>query len=115
MIVLGAGWTLSRFNFEHVRWELRSRQIVHADMVELLNDPAVAAGRRCGPVTVPNHKLVPDVRYLLDAGEGDVVPRTRMPKAGQATRGAWRCSSPAGGASSPIPPTARSTSSTTTR
>ena len=87
VIVLGAGWTLSRFNFEHVRWELRSRQIVHADMVELLNDPAVAAGRRCGPVTVPNHKLVPDVRYLLDAGEGDVVPRTRLPKAGQATRG----------------------------
>jgi hypothetical protein len=87
VIVLGAGWTLSRFNFEHVRWELRSRETVHADMVALLNDPAVVAARRCGPVTVPNHKLVPDVRYLLDAGEGQVVPRTRLPKAGQATRG----------------------------
>jgi hypothetical protein len=87
VILLGAGWTLSRFNFEHVRWELRSRQIVHADMVELLNDPAVVAARRCGPVTVPNHKLVPDVRYLLDAGEADVVPRTRLPQAGRETRG----------------------------
>jgi len=114
VIVLGAGWTLSRFNFEHVRWELRSRQIVHADMVKLLNDPAVAAGRRCGPVTVPNHKLVPDVRYLLDAGEGDVVPARGCPRPGRRP-GAWRCSSRAAGGSSPILPTARSTSSTTTR
>jgi hypothetical protein len=87
VIVLGGVWTLSRFNFEHVRWELRSRQIVHADMVNLLNDPAVVAARRCGPVTVPNHKLVPDIRYLIDAGEADVLPRTRLPRAGQETRG----------------------------
>ena len=83
MIVLGAGWTMSRFNFEHIRWELRSRQIVHADMVQLLNDPPWSAGRRCGPVTVPNHKLVPDIRYLLDAGvEDEVLPRTRLPRPG---------------------------------
>ncbi len=46
-------------------------------------------GRRAaaGPVTVPNHKLVPDVRYLLDAGVDDVLPRTRLPQAGQTTRG----------------------------
>jgi hypothetical protein len=88
VIVLGAGWTISKFHFEHIRWELRSRQLVHADMVRLLADPRVQAARRCGPVTVPNHKLVPDVRYLLDAGVKDVVPRTRLPQAGQTTRGA---------------------------
>ncbi|MDA0161897.1 hypothetical protein OM076_16605 [Solirubrobacter ginsenosidimutans] len=87
VIVLGAGWTVSRFHFEHIRWELHSRQVVHADMVRLLADPRVVAGRRCGPVTVPNHKLVPDVRYLLDAGVDDVLPRTRLPHAGQTTRG----------------------------
>jgi hypothetical protein len=87
VVVLGTGWTVSRFNSEHIRWELRSRQIVHADMVNLLNDPAVIAGRRCGPVTVPNHKLVPDVRYLLDARVGEVLPRTRLPQAGWNTRG----------------------------
>jgi hypothetical protein len=87
VVVLGTGWTASRFNGEHIRWELRSRQIVHADMVKLLNDPAVVAGRRCGPVTVPNHKLVPDVRYLLDARVEDVLPRTILPNAGWETRG----------------------------
>ena len=30
----------------------------------------------CGPVTTPTHKIVPDVRWLLDAGEGQVVSRS---------------------------------------
>ena len=85
--VLGAAWTVSRFNFEHIRWELRSRETVHNDLVTLLNDPAVKAARRCGPVTVPNHKLVPDVRYLLDATESEVLPRTRMRAAGREAQG----------------------------
>jgi hypothetical protein len=29
----------------------------------------------CGPVTAPTHKIVPDVRWLLDAEEDDVVSR----------------------------------------
>jgi hypothetical protein len=87
VIVLGAGWTISKFRFEHIRWELRSRQLVHNDLVSLLNDPAVVAARRCGPVTVPNHKLVPDVRYLLDASVTEVLPRTRMPAYGREAEG----------------------------
>src|SRR5262249_55408626 len=71
-VVLGAGWTVARFTVSDLRWQLESRQQVHADLVALLNDPRVVAARRCGPVTVPNHKLVPDVRFLLDAG-GEAV------------------------------------------
>ena len=33
-------------------------------------------------MTVPNHKLVPDVRYLLDASESEVLPRTRAARGG---------------------------------
>jgi hypothetical protein len=86
VVLFGVVWTASRFHAEHIEWELRTRQIVHADLVALLNDPAVRAARRCGPLSVPNHKLIPDARYLLD---GDVVlPRTKMPSAGQNARGA---------------------------
>jgi hypothetical protein len=86
IVILGAAWTASVFHYEHIEWELRTRQLVHADLVSLLNDPAVRAARRCGPISVPNHKLIPDARYLLD---GDtVLPRTRMPNAGQDARGA---------------------------
>jgi hypothetical protein len=86
-VALGAGWTVARFNFEHLDWELESRQRVHADMVTLLNHPDVRAARRCGPVTVPNHKLVPDIRYLLEADVDQVLPRTRMRDHGQQTPG----------------------------
>jgi hypothetical protein len=56
-------------------------------MVNLLNHPAVLTGRRCGPMTVPNHKLIPDIRYLLNARVDEVLPRTRLPEAGRSTRG----------------------------
>jgi Dolichyl-phosphate-mannose-protein mannosyltransferase len=87
VVVLGTLWTAAHFTASHIRWELRSRQLIHGDMLRLLRDPEVVAARRCGPVTVPNHKLVPDVRYLLDASESQVLPRTRMRDFGRATRG----------------------------
>jgi hypothetical protein len=85
-VVLGAGWTAARFSPGHIKWELRSRQVVHADLVRLLADPRVRAARRCGPITVPNHKLVPDVRFLLRGDE--VVARSALPDAGRARGGA---------------------------
>ncbi|MDQ3609293.1 MAG: hypothetical protein M3459_10385, partial [Actinomycetota bacterium] len=48
--------------------ELRLRKRVFGDLDALLEDPAVRAGRSCGPVSVPNHKLAPYVRWGLDAG-----------------------------------------------
>jgi hypothetical protein len=87
VVVLGTVWTAAHFNASHIRWELRSRQIIHGDMIKLLNDPDVVAARRCGPVTVPNHKLVPDIRYLLDASGTEVLPRTRMHDFGRETPG----------------------------
>jgi hypothetical protein len=32
-----------------------------------VHDPAVARDRRCGPVTLPNYRLVPDTRWILDS------------------------------------------------
>ena len=87
VVLLGVGWTVSKFSAEHIRWELQSRQVIHDDMVRLLADPEVRRARACGPVTVPNHKLVPDIRYLLDASADEVLPRTRLPEYGRGHRG----------------------------
>ena len=57
VIVLGAGWTLSRFNFEHMRWELHSRQIVHADMVRC----STTRRRRRAPLRA-GHRAQPQAR-----------------------------------------------------
>ncbi len=46
--------------------ELAFRGDAHRSLVEILNEPPVIAGLACGPLTVPNHKLVPDARYIAD-------------------------------------------------
>ena len=65
--------------------ELTFRGEAHNDLTEVLDDPRVRAGLRCGPLTFPNHKLVPDVRWMLEAtrrgtlGRGPRIhPRERI-------------------------------------
>ena len=44
----------------------------------MLHHPAVARGLRCGPVYVPNHKLIPDVRWILDRPQSGVLARSNV-------------------------------------
>ena len=52
--------------------ELRFIRLSHDRLVALLDAPEVRAGLRCGPLTFPNYRLVPDARWHLD------VPRERV-------------------------------------
>jgi hypothetical protein len=56
--------------------ELVFRGDVSRSLRSLLHKPAVTEGLRCGAVSVPTHKLIPDVRWVLDAGKGKVVARS---------------------------------------
>jgi hypothetical protein len=67
--------------------ELDFRRDSHAALVALLRDPAVRAARRCGPVSLPNHRLVPEVRWILAAGPGDVIARSDRTQRRRARRG----------------------------
>ena len=64
VVVLGVGYTATRLNFSRFDNELRFRGQAHNDLTEVLNDPKVKAGLRCGPLTGPNHKIVPDSRWI---------------------------------------------------
>lgn len=75
-ILGGAGYTATRVNLAVFDNELTFRGDARTGLEQLLDEPAVRAGLRCGPVSVPNHKLVPDVRWLLDLPEDRVVART---------------------------------------
>ncbi len=55
--------------------ELGYRDDSHTSLVALLNNPKVRAGMRCGPVAVPDHKLVPDAMWLLNVGPSGVIDR----------------------------------------
>jgi len=59
-----------------VRDELRFIRASHDGLVALLDDPEVRARMRCGPLTFPNYRLVPDARWHLDAPRGAVSARS---------------------------------------
>jgi hypothetical protein len=56
--------------------ELTFRGDQGSSLHALLHERVVRDGIRCGPVSVPTHKLIPDVRWVLDLGESRVVARS---------------------------------------
>jgi hypothetical protein len=48
----------------------------HDDLVAVLDTPELRAGMRCGPLTFPNYRLVPDARWLLDLPASRVGARS---------------------------------------
>jgi hypothetical protein len=88
LVVFGVVFTVLRVNVAKLDSELRFRGDAHTALEQVLRDPAVRAGMRCGAVSVPTHKLVPDVRWIADLRAGDVV--ARADPAASAQRGARR-------------------------
>jgi len=87
-VAYGAFFTATRVNFAVFDNELRLRGASHASLERLVAEPAFVAGRRCGVVSVPSHKLIPDVRWLLGgAGVGEVVARADDEQAARAAQG----------------------------
>jgi hypothetical protein len=76
IVAYGAVFTATRVNFGVFDSELLFRGQSHTALEALFRNPKVRAGLKCGPVSVPNHKLVPDTRWVLKAGVDDVIARS---------------------------------------
>jgi hypothetical protein len=72
--VLAAATTIS---VQSLRTELGFRGDSHVALAAILAKPAVRAGLRCGPLSLPNRKLVPDARWILQRGSAGVVDRSQ--------------------------------------
>jgi hypothetical protein len=83
----GALFTLTHVHPGYIDRELKTRRELRAELVRLVHSPAFTSARRCGPVTVPNHKLIPDTRWILGASAGQVLARSALPAYGRDTRG----------------------------
>lgn len=75
-LVLGAAWTVTHTSPKKARVVLEERERLRENLLAVLTSPAASRARRCGPVSVPNHKLVPDVRWLLKASADEVRARS---------------------------------------
>ena len=76
LVLYGTVFTATRVNLDRLDNELVFRGDAHASLHDVLGDPAVRAGLRCGPVNVPNHKLIPDIRWISDLPDRDVLARS---------------------------------------
>ena len=56
-------------------------------LTRVLADPAVKAGLRCGPLSTPNHKLIPDVRWVTGLDAKHVIARSDESKRKRIQRG----------------------------
>jgi hypothetical protein len=83
LVVFGAVFTLLRVNVAKFDSELRFRGDAHHSLRGILARPEVKAGIRCGGVSVPTHKLIPDVRWVADLGAKRVVARSDPSRAAQ--------------------------------
>jgi hypothetical protein len=75
LVVLGIVFTATRVDVVKLTNELKFRGDAHASLEQVLREPAVTRALRCGPLTVPNHKLVPDARWILDLPRDRVLAR----------------------------------------
>jgi len=87
VVVYGAVFTATHVRFSVFDNELTFRGQSHAALEALFRNPKVRAGMKCGPVSVPNHKLIPDTRWILNAGVDDVIARSDPKARGRIGRG----------------------------
>ena len=88
LVLAGALWTATHLDLERLDGELRFRGDAHTALAAVLAEPAVREGLRCGRLTLPNHKLVPDARWIADLPYARVRARAD-PRTGPQRRGVW--------------------------
>jgi hypothetical protein len=72
---IGIYLAASTLSLNKIQTELGFRDDSHTSLVAILDNPKVREALRCGPVSVPDHKLVPDVRLILNLGRDGVIDR----------------------------------------
>jgi hypothetical protein len=78
-LVAGLAFVVIRADaFDRLATELRFIRSTHDGLTAVLRTPAVATGRRCGAVTLPNYRLVPDTRWILHATQKQVGSRSAV-------------------------------------
>jgi hypothetical protein len=85
LVVGGIVFTALRVSIGSLEYQLRVRGDEHRSLAALLDRPAVRQAERCGAISVPTHKLIPDVRWQTGRWEGQVVARADPSPASHAT------------------------------
>jgi hypothetical protein len=77
LALAGTAFTITRVSLTRFEYELEFRGDSHAALVDVLRSDEVRAALRCGPLSLPNHKLVPESRWILGLPANRVVARAQ--------------------------------------
>jgi hypothetical protein len=79
LLAYGTVAAASTLNLTNLRTTLAYHEDFHKGLAQALADPTVKAHvRRCPLISLPNNKLIPDARWILDtAGQRDIVARSQ--------------------------------------
>jgi hypothetical protein len=77
LTIYGVTAAATTISIQEIQTELGFRSDSHVELAAILHEPQVQAGLRCGPLSLPNRKIVPDARWILQRGTGGVVDRSQ--------------------------------------
>jgi hypothetical protein len=79
LVAYGGATAASTLNLSSLRLTLAEHEDFHEGLAAALRSPAVKAElRRCPLVSLPDNKLIPDARWILDTiGQQDIVARSQ--------------------------------------
>ena len=76
LAVIGVYLAASTLSVGKIQTELGFRNTGQTSLVAILHKPNVRHDLACGPVSVPDHKLVPDLRLILNLDSSQVIDRS---------------------------------------
>jgi hypothetical protein len=76
LAVIGVYLAASTLSVGKIETELGFRNSGQTQLVAILNNRKVKRDLACGPISLPDHKLVPDVRLILNLDGGQVIDRS---------------------------------------
>jgi hypothetical protein len=79
LLAYGAASAASTLSLTSLRTTLADHENFHEGLAAALHNPAVKAQlKRCPLLSLPNNKLIPDARWILDSvGQNDIVARSQ--------------------------------------
>ncbi|MFZ1153810.1 MAG: hypothetical protein WAN93_02775 [Solirubrobacteraceae bacterium] len=79
LVLYGGASAATTLSLSSLRTTLADHENFHEGLVTALHSPAVSAQlKRCPLLTLPNNKLIPDARWILDStGQHDIVARSQ--------------------------------------
>lgn len=92
LVLAGGASTAEKISLTNLRNTLAYHEDFHAGLAQALRSPAVAAAaKRCGTISLPDNKLIPDARWIMNStGQRNIIARSDARSEAEAGRPSLR-------------------------